>query len=308
MATCDVCGRVENMPYRCHHCGGTHCGEHRLPENHDCPGLEDWGDPGGVFDSGFDASVRSGDGSASRRVADRIGLTSVTGYFKGNVAYLMLALMWVTFVVQQLAFVVGGVDLYQFLFVLRPQNPEFVWTWVTSIFAHGGLYHIVGNSIVIFFFGPLLERYIGSRKFVVLFIVSGILAGLGQIAIPIIRGTVTFQTPGVLGASGAALAILGVLTVLNPGLRVYLYFILPIPLWAITLGYAGISLFFLGPGAGAGGNIAHAAHLVGLLIGLGYGLYFKRTRNVQAPRRLDFGGGGPGGPGGPGGGRRRGPF
>ncbi len=40
MAKCDVCGRSESMPYQCGHCGGTYCGEHRLPEAHDCPGLD----------------------------------------------------------------------------------------------------------------------------------------------------------------------------------------------------------------------------------------------------------------------------
>ena len=57
MATCDACGRSENMPYHCRHCGGTFCGEHRLPEAHSCPGLDKWNDPSGIFDSGFDDSV-----------------------------------------------------------------------------------------------------------------------------------------------------------------------------------------------------------------------------------------------------------
>jgi len=57
MARCDECGVDENMPYQCHRCGQTFCADHRLPENHDCPGLNDWNDPGGVFDSGFDDSV-----------------------------------------------------------------------------------------------------------------------------------------------------------------------------------------------------------------------------------------------------------
>ena len=36
MATCDECGKHENMPYQCRRCGDTFCAEHRLPENHDC--------------------------------------------------------------------------------------------------------------------------------------------------------------------------------------------------------------------------------------------------------------------------------
>jgi membrane associated rhomboid family serine protease len=188
------------------------------------------------------------------------------------------------------------------LFSLSSEHPEYVWTWVTSIFAHNpfGFFHIVGNSIVIFFFGPLVERYVGSRNFAILFLVSGALAGLGQIGIALAEGSTTL----VLGASGAALAIMGVLTVLNPGLKVYLYFIFPVPIWLLTAGYAVFSVFFLA--TGGGGPIAHAAHLVGLVIGLAYGEYVKRTRNVRATNQVQIGGGGPGGPGGPG--RGRGPF
>ena len=49
MAECDECGEYENLPYQCHRCGQTFCAEHRLPENHDCPGLNDeWNDPDGI--------------------------------------------------------------------------------------------------------------------------------------------------------------------------------------------------------------------------------------------------------------------
>jgi len=66
---------------------------------------------------------------------------------------------------------------------------------------------------------------------------------------------------------------MGVLTVLNPGLKVYLYFIIiPFRSGFFTAGYAFISVFFLaGAGGGLGGGIAHMAHLVGLVIGLAYG-------------------------------------
>lgn len=39
MAECSVCGDEINMPYSCTYCGRTHCGTHKLPENHDCPNL-----------------------------------------------------------------------------------------------------------------------------------------------------------------------------------------------------------------------------------------------------------------------------
>ena len=308
MAKCDACGAHENMPYQCRRCGQTFCADHRLPENHSCPGLDDWNDPGGVFDSGFDESVDGGGRtSKAKGMVDKVtGTGGPLGYFRGNMAYTMLALMWVTFILQWLVILVGGGGLHQTLFVLRPAFPEYVWTWVTSVFAHSptNFFHIIFNSMVIFFFGPLVERYVGSKKFALLFVVSGVLAGLSQTALTIFEGPVTASTPGVLGASGAALAIMGVLTILNPKLKVLIYLIFPAPIWLLTLGTAAVSVFFIGSGQAGGAGIAHGAHLVGLAVGLAYGEYVKRTQNIRTQNRFQLGGGGPGGGmGGPG--RRR---
>ncbi|WP_276271337.1 rhomboid family intramembrane serine protease [Haloarcula litorea] len=320
MSDCDVCGKSENMPYQCGHCGGTFCSEHRLPEAHDCPGLDNWNDPGGVFDSGFDDSVNTGRSTESSGLADRIGIDTgpggAFGYFRGNMTYVFLALMAVVFVAEHVVGQLLGITnpalysqspLWRSIFVLSPQNPEYVWTWVTSIFAHSpaGFFHIVGNGIVIYFFGRIVEQQLGSKRFAIFFVVSGMLAGLGQIALQWLQSGGGY---GVLGASGAALAILAFLTVLKPDLTVYLYFLIPVPIWAITGFYALLSIVgALSPGAAGllAGNVAHAAHLIGLLIGLWYGNRFKGRSRV--PGELQFGrGGGPGGPGGRGGGR--GPF
>ena len=299
MAKCDACGKYENLPYQCRRCGGTFCAEHRLPENHDCPGLDEWNDPSGVFDSGFDDSVE--EKGRTRSVLDRLtGTGGPLGYFRGNMAYLFLGLMWVTFGLQLLlGEILGMSELMATLFVLQSSHVAYVWTWFTSIFAHGGFYHIVGNSIVLYFFGPLVERYVGSRKFALLFLVSGALAGLGHV------GSSLLISPGiptaVLGASGAVFAVLGVLTVLNPDMKIYLYFLIPVPLWLFTIGFALLSVvFFVRPSTASAvgqGNVAHFAHLVGLVIGLAYGYHVKGKRSV--PNRLEFGGG-RGGMGGPG--------
>jgi membrane associated rhomboid family serine protease len=284
MATCDVCGRQEDMPYSCHYCGGSYCAEHRLPETHDCSGLEDWDDPSGVFDSGFDDQVRDEPGSMSPRIEVDAG--GVFGYFRGNASYLFLALMWVTFFVQLIVRQFISATLHETLFVLRSAHPEFVWTWLTAVFAHGGFGHILVNSIVLYFFGPIVERRVGTRAFVALFLGAGVFAGLAQITTAIALG----EFSGVVGASGAIMAIMGVLTVLNPHLRVYLYFILPVPLWILTVGFAGYSVFIaLGGGIGAGG-VAHLAHLAGLVVGLAYGEKLKRA-GASAPTELQFGGG-----------------
>lgn len=299
MVRCDRCGEEETMPYKCRYCGGQFCSAHRLPENHDCPGLDDYQGGSGVFDSGFDATVGSDPGTES--FLDRVGIDTSRGgplaYVRNNLTYVFLLLMWLTFLAQWAVLLTAGEDLHRTLFVLAPQHPEYVWTWVTSVFAHDYLFiaHIVFNSIVILFFGPMVERNVGSKRFGILFLASGVLAGLSQIGLQIVEG-VPEVGGGVLGASGAALAIMGILTVMNPRLRVYLYAILPMPIWVLTAGVAAVSVLFITAGASGAGGIAHAAHLVGLAIGLLYG-WFLRSRGQLRRRSQVHLGGGRGGPG-----------
>lgn len=56
MATCRKCGATLVGSRECSYCGDTYCPDHQLPENHDCPGVKNWGAEGDRFDSGFDDS------------------------------------------------------------------------------------------------------------------------------------------------------------------------------------------------------------------------------------------------------------
>ena len=311
MATCDECGEYENLPYQCKRCGKTFCSEHRLPENHNCPGLAGWDDPGGVFDSGFDDSVEGGSGSdpdgVTGRVRRRVERETSTGglvsYFRGNATYALLAAMWITFAAQWAVTLFFGDAVHSQIFVLRSDAIGNVWTWVTSVLSHSrfSLFHIVGNSIVIFFFGPLVERAVGSRRFVAFFFGAGILAGLGHVLFAIATSA---PTTGVLGASGAGFAILGVLTVWRPNMEILLFFVVPMKIKYLTWGVALISAaLVVSTGTGGVGGIAHLAHLIGFAIGLAFG---KRNeglaRSAGGMGGVQMGGArGPRGPGGPGG-------
>ncbi|MCL7417064.1 MAG: rhomboid family intramembrane serine protease, partial [Halalkalicoccus sp.] len=223
MAQCDRCGAHENLPYRCGRCGGVYCASHRLPENHDCPGLQEWQDPDGIFDSGFDDSVDN-PGGGERTVRDRVPINTGTGgplgYFRNNMTYVFLLLMWVTFSLQFLLLPLLGFGptstLSTYLFVLQSNDITHVWTWITSIFAHGSVGHIVMNSIVLYFFGPIVERKVGSRNFTILFLASGVLAGLAQVGASLALG----EFSAVVGASGAIAGVLGAYFLLYPRARI----------------------------------------------------------------------------------------
>ena len=307
MATCDVCGEHVNMPYNCGNCGGTYCSDHRLPENHSCPGLDQWNDPDGVFDSGFDDSVtdRGDSGGLGSTLGLDTGAGGPLGYFRGNMAYVFLGVSVVVFALQYIIaplvieMPTGGQSpartTWGQIFTLTTGHPEYVWTWVVSIFAHGGITHLLFNGIALYFFGPIVERQVGSKKFTALFFASGIAAGLGQVGLALATG----EQAAVLGASGAIMAIMGVLSITAPDLKVLLFFVIPMSVRTLTILVAVFSLFFVASG-GILSGVAHFAHLVGLFIGLGYGNRIKHEVG-RGPTQLNLGpgrgGGGPGGPG-----------
>jgi hypothetical protein len=146
------------------------------------------------------------------------------------------------------------------------------WTFVTSIFLHADLEHLLFNMIALLVFGSYLEARVSKKKFLLIFFVSGIVGNIGyMVTAP------TLTTPG-LGASGAIYGIMGALAVIEPFATVYISY-MPMPMimaafiWALT---EFLGLF-------VPSNIARGAHLGGLFFGIFYGLYLRRvTKRVRS--------------------------
>ena len=289
MAICQACGQNDPMPFSCQHCGGVFCSLHRLPENHNCDGLKNWNDPRMI--SYQDISHSSDLRGISKPLSYLFNYSSklfetTIPFFRGNLTYLFLALMWITLILQWLVIVIFGMKTHNLIFTVSTYHPEYVWTWIFSIFAHSpfSFGHIIVNSIALYFFGPSVERYLGTKRFFNLFMFAGIFAALSQIG----AGILTLSPAFVLGASGAIMAVMGFLTVLNPHLKVYLYFFLPLPLWLLTIGFATISVFLISVGGIGAGGVAQLAHMTGLLIGIIYGELFKRNKSFNSPTQKPF--------------------
>lgn len=157
---------------------------------------------------------------------------------------------------------------------IRPSNVlqgKYLWTFVTSMFMHGSLFHIFANMLSLFFIGSLLERILGHRRYFWFYLISGLLAGLFFVLLSLIF-TSDFNTYAV-GASGALFGLIGVLMLLTPNLPVYIMFI-PIP---IKIKYAAPGILIVLWLISIAGDvpIGNTAHLGGLLVGLVYGLYLK---------------------------------
>lgn len=164
-------------------------------------------------------------------------------------------------------------DRWLSFFVLSSENIGYVWTWVTSIFSHGGFLHLFVNSIVIISFGYFIEEEIGKWKYMSLFLISALLAGVFQVAVVSFFSSETIR---ILGASGGAAALIGCAAVFYPKMRIALFFIVPMELWkavvVFVIGSVGVVSLY---GFGAW-NIAHTAHIFGLLCGVGYGFYHQK--------------------------------
>ncbi|NOZ20992.1 MAG: rhomboid family intramembrane serine protease [Planctomycetes bacterium] len=141
-----------------------------------------------------------------------------------------------------------------------------VWQFVTYLFLHDtyDLFHILFNMLALYFFGPTVERILGSKRFVWFYIGSGAFAGLVHSAIGI------FYSPGVpvVGASGALYAILVFCAMYNPN-QIVILFIFPMKLRNLVLLLIGVNLFVT-LRVGMGGMTATVAHLGGAAFGFAY--------------------------------------
>ncbi|MDO9543401.1 MAG: rhomboid family intramembrane serine protease [Kiritimatiellia bacterium] len=150
-----------------------------------------------------------------------------------------------------------------------------LWQFISYIFLHGGIFHIFLNMLGLFFFGPDVERTIGSKRFIVLYLVCGILGGIGWLLFT------ASQTAGFcLGASGAVFGILGAFAALFPErpITILVFFVLPVTMKARSLAIA-LAVFSLLATISQPGNIAYAAHLGGGLAGYFYILLFHSGKS-----------------------------
>ena len=139
------------------------------------------------------------------------------------------------------------------------------WRFVTSIFLHAGISHLVFNMFALIMFGNYLELRVGSRKFLEIFLIAGIVGNLAYFL------TNPFGKIPAVGASGGIYGIIGALAMIQPSLIVYVGYV-PMPLIFAALIWALISFI----GMFIPSNIAHQAHLAGLIVGALYGYRIRK--------------------------------
>ncbi len=205
-----------------------------------------------------------------------------------------------------------NLDLNRYLGLHYPSSPDFgVWQFVSYMFMHGGFSHILFNMFALWMFGNVLENVWGPKRFLNYYLATGVGAAVIQMIVAYIRISVleaglspeqieivykegysviqqgmNYQDSGMgalnaivnsttVGASGAVFGILLAFGMMFPNSLIYIYFAIPIKAKYFVIIYGAIELFS-GIANSPGDNVAHFAHLGGMLFGYLIIRYWKQ--------------------------------
>ena len=167
----------------------------------------------------------------------------------------------------------GGMPISEFLSLQGdlPSHLLKAWELVTYGFVHAPMdpWHLIGNMLMLWFFGREVEEIMGRGEFFRFYFTAIVIAGLAWLAsvqlFPGRGGAVAGYH--LMGASGAIMAVFAVFVWYYPRQTVLLWFVLPVPVWALGLLYLVMDVQ---GAANGGGHVAHVAHIAGAIFGLCY--------------------------------------
>jgi membrane associated rhomboid family serine protease len=199
-----------------------------------------------------------------------------------------------------------GIDLDRILGLHWVTSEDFKpYQFITYMFMHGDITHIFFNMFAVWMFGSVLENVWGSKRFLFYYIVTG----LGAAAIQYVvfsfqiqdlneKITTIMQQPGfdaeanlqlihekrmiidnmvIIGASGALFGLLLAFGMMFPNTMLYVYFLIPVKAKWFVIAYGAIELIS-GIRSNPMDNVAHFAHLGGMLFGFIIIMIWKKNR------------------------------
>ena len=169
-------------------------------------------------------------------------------------------------------------------------HPVYWFELITYGFAHdpSNYYHIFGNMLVLFFFGPPIERLYGKREFFIFYMLAVLAGGLVWGTQTGIQSHSLVQSGNgplhaeMLGASGAVTALVILFACNFPKAQVLLFGLLPMPAWALGVLYVLMDTFGSFNG---GSNIAHSVHIAGAALAALYFFTGFRFSRFKFPKR-----------------------
>ena len=196
-----------------------------------------------------------------------------------------------------------GIDLVKILGLHQFQSPDFKPPQlITHLFMHGNFAHLFFNMFALWMFGKILENVWGSKRFLIYYMITGIgaasihllisqyqiisisnqipemvslaIEGRYNPSIPISKKLTQLIITPTVGASGAVFGLLLAFGMLFPNALLYLYFAIPIKAKYFVIGYGLIELY-AGISNNPADNVAHFAHLGGMIFGFFLIKYWK---------------------------------
>ena len=164
-----------------------------------------------------------------------------------------------------------------------------VWLPLTYMFIHAGLSHLFFNMLFLYFFGPNIERLLGTRQFIRFYLFCGV---VGVLANLVVFYTLGGRDVSVIGASGAIMGVLIAFAMVEPDRQVFLIpFPFPITVRAMVIIIIALNLL---TAAGGGSGTSVATHLGGMAAGYIYMKYRPgllrwslRRRRRRGPSNAD---------------------
>ena len=176
-------------------------------------------------------------------------------------ALILIGIMIAIFIIQNFSegftdyFVLESADIYS-----RP------WILLTSIFLHGSLIHLLSNMFALGLFGMILENITGTKKFLIIFLISGIAASFAA----------SFFYSAALGASGAIFGVLGALAAMRPKMTVWTYGV-PMPMFVAAAFWLLLDI----GGVFYPSSVANTPHIAGLAAGIAFGLKLREKTSAK---------------------------
>ena len=209
-----------------------------------------------------------------------------------------------------------GVDLSNLFALHQFQSPDFKpHQLITHMFMHADFTHLLFNMFALWMFGKTLENMWGGKRFLIYYMITGfgaalIYIGYLQFQINVISSNMDLETYNrliiegnqlldngknyldpilgklnllinipMLGASGAVYGLLLAFGMLFPNSLIYLYFAIPIKA-KYFVGGIGVLALISGIGNNPGDNVAHFAHLGGMIFGIILLKYWKKKGDI----------------------------
>jgi membrane associated rhomboid family serine protease len=198
-----------------------------------------------------------------------------------------------------------GIDLIKILGLHQFQSTDFrPHQLITHLFMHGNFTHLFFNMFALWMFGKILENVWGSKRFLIYYMITGIgaasihllisqyqiisisnqipemvnlaIEGRYNPSIPISKKLTQLIITPTVGASGAVFGLLLAFGMLFPNALLYLYFAIPIKAKYFVIGYGLIELY-AGISNNPADNVAHFAHLGGMIFGFFLIKYWKNN-------------------------------